>query len=153
MTVRVSSFAHATEDLDKVVRAIQNISPQELTGGIHTDKVRGHYGNEIIACHAILVGRSKAERFFNHLWANLPSLDRALLYNKAESQIDESGTLHIRLGKQEALKGRFILKDDEPIKIEILFVGWDRGRSMPDQVKTRMAESQQVVSTLSSEKR
>lgn len=140
MSVRVSSFAHATEDLDNVVRAIQNINPQELTGKIHTDKVRGHYGNQIIACHVTLAGRSKAERFFNHLWVNLSSLDRALLYNRVESQIDESGTLHIRLGKQEALKGRIILKDDEPVKVEMLFVGWDRGRSIADQVKMRMAE-------------
>lgn len=142
VTVRVSSFAHATEDLDKVVRAIQNTNPQEFTGGIHTDRVRGHHGNQIIACHATLAGKPKAERFFNHLWVSLSSLDRAVLYNRAESQIDEAGTLHIRLGKQEALKGRFTLKDDEPIKIEILFVRWDRGRSIADQVKTRMAESQ-----------
>jgi RNA binding exosome subunit len=138
----VSSFAHATEDLDKVVRAIQNTNPQELMEGINTERVRGHHGNQIIACYAILAGRPKAERFFNHLWANLPSLDRAILHSRAESQIDESGTLHIRLGKQEALKGRFTLKDDEPIKIEISFVGWDRARSIADQVKTRLAESQ-----------
>jgi len=142
MTVRVSSFAHATEDLDKVVRAIQNMNPQELMGEIHTDRVRGHYGNQIIACHATFAGRSKAERFFNHLWANLSSLDRALLYSRAESQIDKSGTLHLRLGKQEALKGNFVLKDDEPIKIEILFIGWDRRRSITEQVKLRMAEPQ-----------
>jgi RNA binding exosome subunit len=140
ISARLSSFAHATEDIDRVIRAMRNICPQEPQRRVRTEKMRGHYGNQITACLLTFSGRPEAERFFNHLWNNLSSIDKTTLYSEAESHIDESGILHIRLDKQKALKGIIALNDEQPVKIEVSFARWERSLSVADQLKTRLRE-------------
>lgn len=123
LTVRVeiSSFAHATEDVEKVRRAISRICPPGVPLRILGRQVRGHYGNQITICSLRLSDRPSAELFFNRLRSSISAEDKNKLYDQIRSHLDESGRLHLRLDKQAALNGEFVLRDDDPVKIKILF--------------------------------
>ncbi len=138
VSARISSVAHATEDTEKVIRAISNICPEDLSREFHTIKVKGHYGNPITIIRLVLRGGPAAERLFNNIWGKLSSLDKAQFKNNAESHIDESGVLHIRVDKQTAFVGRVSIEEGEPIKVEITFKAWSRGQSILDLVKNRI---------------
>ncbi len=131
-------MAHATEDAEKVIRAISNICPEDLSLEFNTIKVKGHYGNPITIIRLVLRGRPAAERVFNNIWGKLSSLDKAQLKNSAESHIDESGVLHIRVDKQTAFAGRVSIEEGESIKVEINFKAWSRGQPILDLVKNRI---------------
>ncbi len=131
-------MAHATEDTEKVIRAISNICPGDFPLKVRTAKVRGHYGNPITTVQLVFPGRPAAERLLNQIWENLSSLDRAQLRHGAGSHIDESGVLHIRISKQTAFMGRVSIEEHESIKVEILFKGWNRGQSIVDLVKNKI---------------
>ncbi len=118
--VEISSFAHATEDAEKVARAIQEICPKDISQRVLMRQVKGHYGNQIVICSLRLTNKSKAEFFFRKLWAILSDEDKNKIYDQIRYQVNESRRLHLRLDKQSALQGKIVLKDEDPIKIEIV---------------------------------
>lgn len=138
-SVRITSIAHATEDAQKVVQAVLSICPEDFPRGIQTERVKGHYGNEIIICHLRAVGRSASERFFENLWRKMSSQDKSRIYDQAQEHVDGSGTLHLRIDKQEASKGKIRLQDNESVKVEIMFKTLDKSEeSRVEMVKRRM---------------
>ncbi len=62
-----------------------------------------------------------ARSFLEHLWKSLPSFDRASILDALEKHLDPSGGLHVRLDKEEALRGILRLKDQDSIKIQLSF--------------------------------
>ena len=138
VSAKIFSLAHATEDADKVIRAILNICPTDTVPKVRTTKVKGHYGNPIVTIQLVLAGSPRVERLFDHLWKNLLDSDKSHLYQSVESQLNKSGVLHIRIDKQSALRGIILMKEDDPIKVEILFRRGDRQQSTADQVKKTM---------------
>ncbi len=121
ISVRISSIAHATEDIDKVLQSILNVCPEDFPKKLETEKSRGYYKNEIAVCCLAVAGRSKAEKFLDNLVSRMSMLDRSRLCDEAQQRIDDSGTFHLRLDKQEALRGVVLLADEEPLKVEIRF--------------------------------
>jgi RNA binding exosome subunit len=63
----------------------------------------------------------KAEIFLRSVWSGLSQLDRTEVYSSLASRIDSTGTIFLRIDKQEALKGRIRLENTDPVKIEISF--------------------------------
>ncbi len=139
VSVRITSIVHATEDAEKVVQAILSICPEDFPRGIQTERVKGHYGNEIIICRLRAVGRPASERFFENLWRKMSSQDKSRIYDQAQEHVDSSGTLHLRIDKQEALKGKVLPQDNESVKVEIMFKTLDKSEeSRVEMVKRRM---------------
>lgn len=62
-----------------------------------------------------------ARSFLEHLWKNLPSLDRASVLDALDKHLDPTGRLHLRLDKQEVFRGILRMKDQDPIKIHLSF--------------------------------
>ena len=121
ISVKISTITHATEDPEKVAQAIRNLSPGETSLGFTMNRAKGHHGNEITTSVFMIRNAKHAEIFLRNIWRGLSRLDRTEVYSSLASRIDSTGTMFLRLDKQEALQGRIRLENTDPVKIEISF--------------------------------
>lgn len=114
-------FAHATEDVDKVLKALYNVLPEAAVDTVTFKKrsLTGHYGNPIILFEARLKGEL-AQKFFEKLSTGLGALDKEQLNSEIRRHI-EKGNLYIRLDKQSAYLGEIKLYQTDPIHFRIHF--------------------------------
>jgi RNA binding exosome subunit len=117
--VEVSTLAHATEDEDKVARAIRRLLPEGL------DEVRlkrqvlsGYHRDPLTLITARIRKKKGASRMLRHVIDLLPPLDRERLLEELGDRVDEAGNLYIRLDKQKALWGKGALKEADPIRLK-----------------------------------
>jgi RNA binding exosome subunit len=120
--VDVRFCAHATEDLDKVMEAVQNILPNEYLGEIvfNRSSLEGHYGNPITFFETRIKDQKTIKALVEQLAANLSVLEKDELDRIIHLCI-EKGSLYIRLDKQAAFKGKTKLVTSDPIRIRIRF--------------------------------
>ncbi len=120
--VDIRFCAHATEDPDKVMKAVYNIFPadqsEELT--FNTSSVEGHYGNPITFFETRIKNKETVRALVENLSANLSSLDKDELGRELHRCV-EKGSLYLRLDKQAALQGKIKLVTSDPIRIRIRF--------------------------------
>jgi RNA-binding protein len=120
-SARVSAIVHATEDLGKVIFALNQVCSQEVfQPRIEKKVLKGHFGNEIITVTLSLSSRS-AESLLTNLWSNLPSKDRDTVLGELNSRLDEEDRLHLRLDKQQCFRGTLRLNDQDAIKVHVCF--------------------------------
>jgi RNA binding exosome subunit len=120
-SVKISTITHATEDPEKVARVIRNLSLGGTSLGFTMTRAKGHHGNEIATSVLMIRNATNAEVFLKNIWSGLSQLDKTEVYSSLASRIDSTGTMFLRLDKQEALKGRIRLENTDPVKIEISF--------------------------------
>lgn len=120
--VDVRFCAHATEDLDKVMEAVQNILPSDHIDDITFDRknLEGHYGNPITFFETRIKDKVTVKALVEKLSSNLSSLDKNEL-DRMINRCIEKGSLYIRFDKQAALKGKIKLATSDPIRIRIRF--------------------------------
>ena len=120
--VDIRFCAHATEDQDKVMKAVYNIFPadhsEELT--FKTSSLEGHYGNPITFFETRIKNKETVRTLVENLSANLSSLDKDELGRELHRCV-EKGSLYLRLDKQAALQGKIKLVTSDPIRIRIRF--------------------------------
>ena len=119
--VRLSSIAHATEDPNKVLSAIFNVSPTRFSKQFETARAKGHFGNEIKIFLLRTRDVSQAASFLNSVLRSLSQGDRLQLRERLDEHLDSSGTLHMRFDKQEAFGGVLVLGGSDVIKAEVFF--------------------------------
>lgn len=121
VSARISAIVHATEDLDRVLQALGRLFPEgSIPSKAETGRFHGHHGNEIRIVDVSIRG-APVRSFLDHLWRNLPSLDRASVLSGLDKHLDSSGWVHLRLDKEEVFRGVLRLKDQDPIKIQLSF--------------------------------
>ena len=120
-SVKISTITHATEDPEKVAQAIRNLCSDGTPMGSTMKKAKGHHGNEIVTLAFTITNAKNAESLLRNIWGGLSQLDRIEIYSSLASRIDRTGTLFLRINKQDSLKGRIRLVNSDPIKIEISF--------------------------------
>jgi len=120
--IDVRVFVHATEDLDKVVKAVYNILPTELADEIVFEKtnLKGYYGNPIVLLATRIKKRDAVKAIFGKLASGLSSLEKELLNNEFKQRLNK-GNLFIRLDKQSAYLNELKLRSDDPIHFRIHF--------------------------------
>jgi RNA binding exosome subunit len=120
--VDIRFCAHATEDIDKVMKAVQNVLPSDQTEEIEFKRssVEGHYGNPITFFETRIKDKEITRAIVENLSANLGSLDKAELGREVHRCV-EKGSLYLRLDKQAALQGKIKLVTSDPIRIRIRF--------------------------------
>ena len=120
--VDVRFCAHATEDVEKVVMAVQNILPSDHIENIlfRRSNLEGHYGNPITFFDARIKDKETVRALVENLSVNLSSLDKEELARTIHRCV-EKGNLYIRLDKQAALQGKIKLVTSDPIRIRIRF--------------------------------
>ncbi|RLF16654.1 MAG: hypothetical protein DRJ97_00305 [Thermoprotei archaeon] len=120
MSVYLETFAHATENLSKVLEALQNLLPQSLRGRVNPviETVKGHYDNEIAILRLELRDRD-AELFIKELSSKLNDEDKRELAYSLDLRVDGS-SLYLRLDKGQAYLGRARLTlRGEAIKVKL----------------------------------
>jgi len=120
--VDVRFCAHATEDVEKVVMAVQNVLPSDNIEDISFKRsgLEGHYGNPITFFETRIKDKETIRALVENLSANLSSLDKEELGRTIHRYV-EKGSLYIRLNKQAALQGKIRLVTSDPIHIRIRF--------------------------------
>lgn len=120
--VDIRLFAHATEDLDKVVEAVKHVIPSDQMEDVVFSRkyVQGHYGNPITLFEAKIKKKETIKALIENLSSNLSELDKETLRKEIHLHV-EKGSLYIRLDKQAALQGRLKLCTSDPIHIRIRF--------------------------------
>jgi RNA binding exosome subunit len=120
--VDIRFCAHATEDPDKVMKAVYNIFPSDKTEEIAFNKssLEGHYGNPITFFETRIKNKKTVRALVENLSANLGSLDKEELSRELHRCV-EKGSLYLRLDKQAALQAKIKLVTSDPIRIRIRF--------------------------------
>ena len=120
--VDIRFFAHATEDVDKVIEAVQHVLPIGHIEDIVFNKrnLRGHYGNPITLFEAKIKNKEAIRALVENLSSRLSELDKETLHKEIHLYL-EKGSLYIRLDKQAALQGKLRLCTSNPIRIRLRF--------------------------------
>jgi len=131
--IDIRFFAHATEDSDKVVKAVQQILPSDRIDDIvfKRDNLRGHYGNPITLFETRIKEKEIIRAFVEKLSSHLDESDKEALREEIDLRV-ERGSLYIRLDKQAAFQGEFRLCTADPIRVHIRF----KKTKIEDIVKT-----------------
>ena len=120
--VDVRFCAHATEDLDKVMEAVQNVLPSSHIEDIafKRSSLEGHYGNPITFFETRIKDKQTVKALVENISSNLSVLDKDELARTIHRCV-EKGSLYLRLDKQAAFKGKTKLVTSDPIRIRIRF--------------------------------
>ena len=115
-------FAHATEDLDKVLTALRNLLPTALTDIVQFEKnsLTGHHGNPITLFTTQLTDKELLPALLEKIGKNLNVLDKEDLNNNIHNRIEKTH-LYLRFDKQAASMGKIKFTTDDPIRLKIHF--------------------------------
>lgn len=128
--IDIRTSAHATEDTDKVLIAIQNTLSPETTKTVTFKKANltGHYGNPITLIETRIKDKGITLKTFERLSQGLGVMDKELLNSEIKQHL-EKGNLYLRLDKQSAYLNELRLCQTDPIHLRIHFK-----KHSPDQV-------------------
>ena len=114
--VTVDVIIHATEDISKIFQSFEEIleiKEEDFT----TTETTGYFENPIILLNSKLV-KSQAQKFIKKLVKLLPMDQVNDLIEEIEERTIDS-RFHLRLDKQELIKGKLIVSQKDTIKIKI----------------------------------
>jgi len=111
----INLVLHATEDEDKVLKAIEETFMVPATRFLRSSQ-EGHYKNKILLQKAILSSK-EAAFLAKRIVSLLNSADREHLSRLIDEYADEKGNLYIRLDKQRICQGRVSLSETDAIRI------------------------------------
>lgn len=115
LEVTIDVIIHATEDISKFLKSFEEIF--ELNDSFTANETLGHFENSITILSR-KIDKKQAQKFVGKL-IELISKDQI---NKLIEDIEErtvDSRLHIRLDKQEFIKGNLVLTDRDAIKVKI----------------------------------
>lgn len=118
--IDIRVFAHATEDEEKVLKAVRNVLPLELIDLVTFEKTNltGHHGNTIIFFEARIKDKNATQAVFGKLASGLSIMEKELLNSEINQHL-EKGNLYIRLNKQSAYLNQLKLSATDPIHFRI----------------------------------
>ena len=114
--ITIDVIVHATEDISKIFQSFEgvlNLKEDDFT----LEEVEGHYENPIIMLKAKIV-KKQAQNLMSKMLELLPVEQINELTEEIEERTDDS-RFHMRLDKQELIKGNLIVSEKETIKIKI----------------------------------
>ena len=116
LEVTIDVIIHATEDISKFLKSFKEIF--ELKEEDFTiNHTTGHFENPIIILNAE-IEKNQAQKFVDKLVKALSNDQIKGLVEEIEERTVDS-KFHIRLDKQEFIKGNLILKEKDAIKVKI----------------------------------
>ena len=106
-SLHARAFSHATENLDKVKRAMENVLGETE---LKVSRTEGTHGNPITVLEASIEDSDEISCLFGRMSED----DLARLLTTMRNRIDNGCNLFIRIDKQEAYKGgvRLATNDD-----------------------------------------
>jgi len=116
LEITIDVIIHATEDISKIFQSFNDILEIEEESFSITETT-GYYENPIIMLNAKLV-KKQAKSFMKKFLKLLSSNQINQLIEEIEERIADS-KFHLRLDKQELIKGALVLSEKDTIKIKI----------------------------------
>jgi len=115
----IQVLCYATEDLKKVIKAVENVLGPEAAKkmSMTTERLEGYYGDPITLIKILLLDREASEKTLIRILENLSDAEREELWSDRSKKGRHGGKLYIRLDKQEAYLGRIRPSDKDPIRI------------------------------------
>ena len=114
--ITVDVIIHATEDISKIFQSFEEILEIKEEDFIITETT-GYFENPIILLNSKLV-KNQAQKFIKKLVKILPMDQVNNLIEEIEERTIDS-RFHLRLDKQELVKGKLIVSQKDTIKIKI----------------------------------
>tara|TARA_B100000809_G_C14946151_1_gene462196 strand:+ start:352 stop:783 length:432 start_codon:yes stop_codon:yes gene_type:complete len=114
--ITIDVIVHATEDISKIFQAFDeflNVKEEEFT----INETTGHFDNPIIILNVKII-KKQAQRFVKKLLESLTNDEVNMLIEEIEERIVDS-RFHMRLDKQELIKGKLVISEKETIKLKI----------------------------------
>ena len=116
LEVTIDVIIHATEDISKFLKSFEEIF--ELKEEDFTiNQTTGHFENPITILNA-KIEKNQAQKFVKKLVGVLSNDQIKELVEEIEERTVDS-RFHIRLDKQEFIKGNLIFKEKDAIKVKI----------------------------------
>ena len=116
LEITIDVIVHATEDISKIFQSFYDILEIEEESFAITETT-GYYENPIIMLNVKLV-KKQAKSFMEKFLKLLSSNQINQLTEEIEERIADS-KFHLRLDKQELIKGVVVLSEKDTIKIRI----------------------------------
>ena len=116
LEITIDVIVHATEDVSKIFQSFNDILKIEEESFAITETT-GYYENPIIMLNAKLV-KKQAKSFMEKFLKLLSKNQINQLIEEIEERITDS-KFHLRLDKQELIKGVVVLSEKDTIKIRI----------------------------------
>lgn len=127
----LETFAHATEDPEKVLKALSLLLPEVLEKQVNKETVLGHYHNEIIIYKVKITNKKGIQNFLCLLSERIDEKDKKQLFDLFDKRLDDSGILYLRFDKQEAFKGILKMSEGEDvIRVRIKFSSYPLSREL-----------------------
>ena len=115
-SLEVTYFVHATEDQEKVGRAVTMLLGVESSP--ETELLEGHFGNRILRAKVRLTG-ADAESAFGRLVGSFPAGVLDQVVSELESHLDEHAAFFVRLDKQSLVSGSVSLGAADPVRVKV----------------------------------
>jgi hypothetical protein len=114
--VSIDVIIHVTEDISKIFQAFEELLDLK-EGDFTIHETTGHFDNPIIMLNAEIV-KKEAQNFMKKFLGFLSIEQINELIEEIEERTIDS-RFHMRLDKQELMKGNFVFGEKETIKIKI----------------------------------
>jgi len=121
----LESFCHATEDCEKVKKAMFNLIPSEIWKKVNVKEIplEGHYRNPITIIRVDLKDRERAQKAVEYIFSKLDEIDKRTIIGSLDLRMDSSSNLYLRFDKQQAYLGNIrLLHGDDVVKVKISFM-------------------------------
>ena len=116
LEITIDVIVHATEDISKIFQSFNDILEIE-ENDFNVTETTGYYENPIIMLNAKLV-KKQAKSFMKKFLKLLSNNQINQLIEEIEERVADS-KFHLRLDKQELVKGVVKLSEKETVKIKI----------------------------------
>ena len=114
--ITIDVIAHATEDNSKIFQSFEDVL--DIKGDDFTiEETEGHYENPIIMLNVKII-KKQAQNLMNKLLEALPVEQVKDLIGEIEERTVDS-RFHMRLDKQELIKGNLVSNEKGTIKLKI----------------------------------
>ena len=114
--ISIDVIVHATEDKLKIFRALNEIFEIEEEQ-LELKETLGHFENPIILLNTVIT-KSHARNIIRKIWDFLSSEQINELIGEIEERTIDS-RFHMRLDKQELIKGNIIISEKDTVEIKI----------------------------------
>jgi hypothetical protein len=129
----VSTFAHATEDVERVLVAMKNVLPKEAK--IDVKKLRGHHGNPISMLESKITRKAVLRKWWANLIEMLGEAEIEKIRWALPTKIDESCRLYLRFDKQRAYLGELVSTEGEDtIHLKLKIGTWPAKREVAIEI-------------------
>ncbi len=114
--ITIDVIIHATEDDSKIFQSFEDVLDINRED-FSINETEGHYENPIIMLNAKIV-KKQAQNFLNKLLETLSVEQVKDLVEEIEERTVDS-RFHLRLDKQELIKGKLVVSEKGTIKLKI----------------------------------